>query len=311
MAKKEDITEQKKADDELKIQAQILENMHEGVNVSDEKGTILFTNKAFDTMFGYNQGELIGKKVSILNNLSKEDNARFVSEVIKQLKAKGSWSGEVNNIRKDRTQFISYSNISALEISGKKYWISVQGDITEQKETEETLRRSEQKFKSLVETTPDWVWEVDAKGVYTYASPKVKDMLGYTPSEVLGKTPFDFMPKEEAKKIGKIFGEIASKKKPFYALENTNLHKKGHEVVLETSGVPLFDDSGGLKGYRGIDRDITERKRAEEELTKTREKMRKKIDDLERFNKVAVGRELRMVQLKKQIKELERQLARK
>jgi len=139
-------------------------------------------------------------------------------------------------------------------------------NLAERKRAEEALQQSEQKFKDLTETTTDWVWEVDAQGVYTYASPKVKDLLGYEVSEVVGKTPFDLIPGEEAKRIREFFDERVVTQQPFYSLENVNHHKDGHLIVLETSGIPIFDESGQLKGYRGIDRDITERKRAERAL---------------------------------------------
>ena len=137
------------------------------------------------------------------------------------------------------------------------------------------LRESEQKFKELTEKTTDWVWEVDKDGVYIYANPKVKELLGYEVSEILGKTPFDFMLKEEVEKIGKFFRKKVIKKEPFYGLENMNRHKDGHLVILETNGIPLFDEKGRLKGYRGIDRDITERKLAEEALNKSHTELKK------------------------------------
>ena len=96
--------------------------------------------------------------------------------------------------------------------------------------------------------------------------PKVRDILGYEPAEVLGKTPFDLMPPEEAERVSALFRDIAASQKPFSLLENVMLHKEGNRVVLETSGVPFFDNAGTLKGYRGIDRDITERKRTEETI---------------------------------------------
>ena len=83
-------------------------------------------------------------------------------------------------------------------------------DITERKQAEEALRKSEQRFRSLVETTSEWIWEVDQNGVYTYASPKVKDILGYEPEEVVGKTPFDFMDRHEAERVGAIFSDSLS-----------------------------------------------------------------------------------------------------
>lgn len=155
-----------------------------------------------------------------------------------------------------------------------KTFLGTQGiihDVTEQRRVAEALRESEQKFRSLVETTSDWIWVLDARGVYTYASPKVKDLLGYEPSEVMGKEPFSFMPEAEALRLRAVFADIAGARRAFTGLENVNLHKDGREVVLESSGVPIFDGSGVFQGYRGIDRDITDRRRAEEELRKHRD----------------------------------------
>jgi PAS domain S-box-containing protein len=135
----------------------------------------------------------------------------------------------------------------------------------ERKRAAKALRQSEARFRNLVETTSDWVWEVDKNGVLTYVSPKVRDILGYEPDELLGKTPFDTMPPEEANRAAAIVGTYTATQKPFHLLENTRAHKDGHRVVLETSGVPIFDADGTFDGYHGIDRDITERKLAEEE----------------------------------------------
>ncbi|MCR4333163.1 MAG: EAL domain-containing protein, partial [Sulfuricaulis sp.] len=138
----------------------------------------------------------------------------------------------------------------------------------------DALRDSEERFRILVEATSDWIWEMDARGVYTYASPKIRDLLGYAPEEVVGKTPFDFMPPDEAARIREQFTEIVATRRPFEHLENTNLHKDGGRVVIETSGVPIFDREGRLAGYRGIDRDITRRKQVEAALLESEAKLR-------------------------------------
>ena len=141
-------------------------------------------------------------------------------------------------------------------------------DITERKQAEEALRESEERYRRLIDSAPDWIWEVDEHGRYVFASPKMLDLLGYRPEEVLGKTPFDLMPPDEAERVAALFASIAAKREPFRYLVNTNLHKDGHLVFMETSGTPVFDSNGDYRGYRGMDRDITERKQAEENLAR-------------------------------------------
>jgi PAS domain S-box-containing protein len=141
----------------------------------------------------------------------------------------------------------------------------------------EALQESREKYRELVETTSDWIWEVDENGVFTYASPRVRDLIGYAPDEVLGKTPFYFMPPEEAARVGEIFMKIVTAQKPFSSLENTNRHKDGHIVILETGGVPVFHPDGQFGGYRGIDRDITDRKQAEAVLKKYSETLEEMV----------------------------------
>ncbi|MDT8451599.1 MAG: PAS domain S-box protein [Gammaproteobacteria bacterium] len=133
-------------------------------------------------------------------------------------------------------------------------------------QAEEELQEAMDKFQSLVESSSDWIWEVDANTTYTYASPKVTDLLGYEPHEVIGKSPFDFMPAEEQANFDEFYETVFQKRKPFAGFENNNLHKDGHLVFLETSGVPAFDKEGVFCGYRGIDRDITQRKQDHKEI---------------------------------------------
>jgi PAS domain S-box-containing protein len=135
--------------------------------------------------------------------------------------------------------------------------------IAGRKNYEEALYESRERFRNMVEMTSDWVWETDENIVFTYVSPKVRDILGYKPEELLGKVPFDFMSPEDARRVAEDAKAIAAFRKPFSALENKNIHKDGHLVTMETSGVPFFDTEGALLGYRGINRDITERKIAE------------------------------------------------
>ena len=152
--------------------------------------------------------------------------------------------------------------------------IELESSETKQREVLRDLRKSEERYRLLVESSSDFIWEVDANGIYTYANPKVKDLLGYEPEEIIGKTPFDLMPAYEAERVARLFKDIFESQKPFQELENTNLHKDGHHVVLDTSGVPIFDAKGNFSGYRGIDRDISKRKKTEKRLNDYQNQLR-------------------------------------
>lgn len=136
------------------------------------------------------------------------------------------------------------------------------------RQAEEALQQNEAKFRRLIESSSDWIWEVNKDGVFTYASPQIETILGYKPEEVIGRTPFELMPEDEAEQTTKIFTELIETGRPIVMLENVCLHKDGRLILLETSGVPVFDAAGEVSGYSGIDRDITERKKVEESLQK-------------------------------------------
>jgi PAS domain S-box-containing protein len=158
-------------------------------------------------------------------------------------------------------QMMTESVFNALEFAAQEIAIGIK-----RKQAEIALRESESRFRHLVETTNDGVWELDQKGVYTYVSQKIADILGYEPEEVLGKTPFELMPPVEVSRVQKIFQVLTNSKQPLINFENKTLHKNGQQLVLETNGVPFFDTSGNYLGYRGVYQDITERKQAEEAL---------------------------------------------
>ncbi|MBN2352622.1 MAG: PAS domain S-box protein [Spirochaetales bacterium] len=143
---------------------------------------------------------------------------------------------------------------------------TISSEVVEAAVAREALRESEERFRALVETTSDWVWETDPRGVYTYSSPKVAELLGYGPDEIRGRALSSLVPPEDAGRIEAAFREAAAAARPFARLETAALRRDGRRIVLETSGVPFFADSGELLGFRGIDRDITERKKAEEAL---------------------------------------------
>lgn len=153
-------------------------------------------------------------------------------------------------------------------------------DITDRKLTEKRLAESEILYRTMVETANDWLWQIDRNGKYTYASPKVSELLGYAPEEVIGKTPFEFMPPEEAERVAPIFRDIVAKKIAFSGFENTNLHRDGRRVVLETSGRPIVDANGNFVGYSGVDRDITDRKNTQLALQQSKQLLQEVLDTI-------------------------------
>ncbi len=114
------------------------------------------------------------------------------------------------------------------------------------------------KLADLLNHNTDWVWEVDTQGRYVWVSEVVMRLLGYSPEEVLGRTPFDFMVPGEAARLESTFRDALASRKPFSGVINRNLRADGSAVILETSGIPLFDENGQLIGYRGTDRDISQ-----------------------------------------------------
>ncbi len=139
-------------------------------------------------------------------------------------------------------------------------------NITERKAIEDELRGSEEKFRNLVEKIDDLVWETDEHLVFTYISPMVKTLLGYSPSEVIGRNVSEYMSADEARRIKNKVRPFMEKRQPFNVFENVLIHKDGHGVIMEVSGAPIFDSNGDLKGYRGVDRDVTSKRKAEELL---------------------------------------------
>jgi len=246
----------------------------DGIGIVDLDYKIIYLNPAWAKMHGYDSvEELIGKSIDIFHY--QEQIEKYLKPFKQIVKEKGKNVSEMKHVRKDGTQFLSLMKITLLrDGQGAPLAILVIiKDTTERIQADELLRDSKLRYQNLVESTSDWVWEVDKEGRYTYVSPRIRDLLGYEPEEVIHKTPFDLMPPEEAERVGEIFATAVARQEPINSLENINLHKDGRLLILETSGLPFFDVGGEFLGYRGIDRDITDRKQSENKLLKQREKL--------------------------------------
>ncbi|MCK5787240.1 MAG: PAS domain S-box protein [Candidatus Sabulitectum sp.] len=126
----------------------------------------------------------------------------------------------------------------------------------------------------------DWLWEVDSSATFTFVSHSVRETMGYSPEELLGRTPFESMTAEEGEKVASTLNRIASRNEGFKNLVSRSKTKSGDEVVISTSGIPVFDKDGKLKGYRGGDRDITKEVRTAESLKNALASTQKILEEL-------------------------------
>ena len=233
------------------------------------------------TMYGCNREQVIGKTPGDFSPSTQPDGMDSTTKSRKKIEATTAGEPQRFEWKHQRLDGSSFDAEVSLNLVDWPTGIHIQAivrDITERKRVEEKIVESEEKYRQLTERINEWVWEVNKHGVYTYASPKVETLLGYQPSEMIGKTPFDFMPPGEVDQVRQKFTQYFRQKQAFDGLENTNITKDGQRVTLETSGSPKFDENGELVGYLGIDRDITERKLAEQVRQQSEKRLQQLID---------------------------------
>lgn len=270
-----DVTDQlARLQDALEAEANykiVAENSQTGLFIV-QNNIVVYTNPRICELMGYDCDEVVG--TLIWKYVHPEDALMLASYELRRIagedvpshyEARGiTKSGEVRHFD-FRASVVQHKGAPAVLLNAV--------DITDSIRAQAALSKSERDYRELVEDISDWVWQVDEHAVYTYASPRCRDLLGYEPEEVVGKTPFDFMLADEAVRVKALFAGPAAKHEPFNLLENTLVNRDGHLVVVETSGSPVFDEQGVFRGYRGIDRDVTARKRAEEQLRETTSEM--------------------------------------
>lgn len=273
----EDITQQKLAQEAVRDSEEkyrtLVESSFDGIAIHQD-GTLVYVNRTAARLLGSEDpGVFIGKPaIDIVAPAFREQIAGRISaapERSQQLLRE-------QFLRVDGTPIdVDVSSAPGIWKGRPAAFITFR-DITAQIRAEQALRESEEKFRALVETTSDFLWEVDAAGVYTYVSPQIRQILGYEPEELLGKTPFAIMPPDEAERVAGELNRCISSRVPIAALENRVWKKDGSIVILETSGTFMAANDGSFRGYRGIDRDITRRKQAEEAL-------REKTEELDQY----------------------------
>lgn len=114
----------------------------------------------------------------------------------------------------------------------------------------------DRKLDEFAKYIEDWIWETDENSVFTYSSPQSEEILGYTPKEIVGMSPYDLMPPHEIERSRETFSGFLNNTKSFSQLNDYLTHKNGSLILLEVSGRPYFSSDGSFQGYRGISRRI-------------------------------------------------------
>ena len=248
-----------------------------GIYIAQE-GKFVFVNPQFQKYMGSTEDELLGSDV--LSLVHPEDRKTVREKAIAMLKGKRSSPYEFRIIDKGGETRWSIETVTSIHYKGERAVLGNFMDITERKRMEEALRESNRRFRDITENALEWMWEVDANGKYTYASPVVEKILGYKPEELLKKHFYDLFHPDDREELKKAAFKVFAKKQSFREFVNQNTHKNGNSVWLLTSGVPILDKEGNLLGYRGADIDITERKQAEEALKDSEERYRSLVNNV-------------------------------
>lgn len=275
-----DITERKRADDTLRLHGEILRNLSEGIFlIRTDDGKIVFTNPRAEDLLGYAAGELIGKPVTTINASGGSSPEAVAASIIAELARSGAWSGEVLNIRKDGSTLWCHASVSTFEHPQfGKLWVSVHEDITERKQAEEALARSEEEFRTLAEAMPQIVWMTRPDGWGIYSNRRWVDYTGMTQEESHGhgwSVPFHPDDRQRARDAWQYATATGGR----YEIECRLRRADGVYRWWLIRGVPLKDADGHVLKWLGACTDIDGLKQAEAEITRLNVNLEQKVEE--------------------------------
>jgi two-component system, cell cycle sensor histidine kinase and response regulator CckA len=266
-----DITERKESEKALRESEEkyrnILESIQEAYYEVDLKGNFTFFNDSMSSFFGYTRDELLGSHYSgyvdkefvprifdVFHKvfLTGEPDKGFDWETIRKDGTRGSVESSVSLIRDSRGNPIGFRGVAR--------------DVTERKQAVEALRRSEERYRNILESIQDAYAEVDLQGRFLFFNDSLCRMIGHSREVLLGMNYRDIATPEVARKAYEFFHEIYVTGKPSTLMDYEVIRKDGTKRVFELSVSLMSDDAGKATGFRGLARDITKRKEAEEAL---------------------------------------------
>ena len=275
-----DISERKRIEEDLRKSEEryrtILENIQDGYFEIDLAGNYTFVNDAECVNMGYAKEELIG-----MNNrqYTDEESAKKAFQAFNKLYRTGEPVKrlEMEIVRKDGTKAFNEISVSLIRDSEGKPtgFRGISRDVTERKRAEEALRESEEKYRNILENIQDGYFEVDLAGNFTLVNGVVSGRLGYSKEELIGMNNRQYTDETTAKKVFELYNRIYRTGEPVRNFEEEVIRKDGARLIYELSISLIRNPEGKPIGFRGISRDITERKRAEEVLRQSEERARR------------------------------------
>ncbi|WP_424359087.1 PAS domain S-box protein [Methanocella sp. MCL-LM] len=247
----------------------------------DSVGRFTYISPRIKDMLGYEPADFLGKTIEgFLAPGHSEKILGSVAQIFDEPKPYGLQ--ETHVLHKAGYELIVETNGTVMYDDAGKFrgYRGVIRDVTARKQAEEALRKAEEKYRNLVEDVNDWIWESDLTGLYTYSSPKVYDIIGYHPEEVVGLRSIDLMAPEKAKKMAETIATFQQGEALPQMLEVELLHKDGRTIFIEASGKPVYNGQGAVIGFRGVARDITEKKRIEQALLESESRLRSTIENV-------------------------------
>jgi PAS domain S-box-containing protein len=309
------IAKRKQAEEQIKqlqeyLQLQI-ERMPIGLIVWDTEFHVQSWNPADEKIFGFTAGEALGKHPYDL--IVPEEVQPYVDDIWHRLLEGDATAHSVNeNITKDgRTIICEWSNTPLKKADGTVMGVlSMVQDVTERKEMEEALRATKERLQFLISFSPAVIYTCKPYDDYgcTFISDNVKEQLGYEPQEFIEKSSFwvDHIHPDDRERI---FAELPLLFKHGHHVHGYRFqHKDGIYRWMHDELKLMRDANGTPLEIIGFWVDGTQHKKMEDELRKSEEELKKRVKELEEFYQMAVGRELKMIELKKEIEGLKEEL---
>jgi len=240
---------------------------YEGITIVDAihpDMPLIYVNPAFERITGYTSAELLGRNSRFLHESDSDQPG--LNELRKAIAEGKNCHVVLRNYRKDGRLFWNQLNISPIhDATGKlTHFVGIQLDITAQKEAEEALQASEERYRRIINTTQEGVCVLDAEGKTTFINQRLADMLGYSLEELQGNFLFDWF--DEAGRFEAVQHFEQCKKGIKEQFDFRFRRKDGSQLWTLISANPFFDDKGEFMGALGMISDITERQQAEETL---------------------------------------------